>query len=340
VTQARPAAAPRRSDTIEVRRHMVTNGDGWRLSLTQTRDPARLRGDRRPVLIVPGYGMNSFIFSFHPRGLSMEGYLVEAGFEVWRADLRGQGDARREGGGDDYALEDLALTDLGAVIDAVLARTQRPSTASRVDVVGASLGGTLMFIHAVANPRHKMGSLVSMGAPVRWVAIHPALRVAFGSPTIAGLVRFRGTRRLAEIAFPRIVAHAPWVLSIYMNSAITDTSAAAEMVKTVEDPNRHVNREISRWIRERDLRVHGTNVSHAIRAIQRPLLCIYANSDGIVPPATATFPYHQVSSRSKALLEVGDRDMAVAHADLFLCNEAHERVFRPLAEWLAEQSED
>jgi hypothetical protein len=81
--------------TIE---HFVDNGDGWQLSLFQTWDPARLAPGRNPVLIVPGYGMNSFIFSFHPRGLSLEGYLADAGFEVWRADLRGQAHRARWAG--------------------------------------------------------------------------------------------------------------------------------------------------------------------------------------------------------------------------------------------------
>src|SRR5215217_590996 len=97
--------------TIE---HLVPNEDGWQLSLSQSWDADRLVRGRSPVLIVPGYGMNSFIFSYHPRGPSLEAYLVEAGHEVWRADLRGQGKSISIGGGPDYHLEDLALTDLGA----------------------------------------------------------------------------------------------------------------------------------------------------------------------------------------------------------------------------------
>lgn len=323
---------------IKTEQHMVPNGDGWRLSLFQTWDDERLIRGRNPVLIVPGYGMNSFIFSFHPRGPSLEGYLVEAGFEVWRVDMRGQGQSVSTGGGDNYSLEDLALTDLRVAVDAALARSR--AGGERADVIGASLGGTIMFIHAVGNPRHRFGSMVAMGAPVRWVKVHPALKIAFGSPTIAGWLRFRGTRRFAEIALPLLVAHAPWILSIYMNPSITDTSAAREMVKTVEDPNRYINREIAHWFRRRDLFVKGENLSEAIRRIDNPFFCIYANGDGIVPPETATFAYYQVSSPVKGLLEVGTRDMSHAHADLFISDGVHERVFRPLADWLAARASE
>lgn len=315
--------------------HRIDNGAGWDLSLFQTWDDARLAPARRPVIIVPGYGMNSFIFSYHPSGPSLEGYLAAAGFEVWRADLRDQGASRAAGGSDRYSLEDLALTDLSAVVDAVVERTR--TSAERADMIGASLGGTLMFIHAVLRPEHRLGSLVAMGSPVRWLSTHPLIKVAFRSPTIAGLVRLRGTRRLAEIALPQLVRLTPWLLSIYMNPQITDTSAARELVKTIEDPNRTLNREIARWIRDRDLVLRDTNISEALRSVTRPLLCVCANGDGIVPRDTAAFPYHQVGSSRRALLEVGTRQITMAHADLFISRECHERVFAPVAAWLAEE---
>ncbi len=235
--------------TIE---HSIPNGDGWQLSLFQTWDEERLLSGRRPVLIVPGYGMNSFIFSWHPRGLSLEGYLARAGCEVWRVDLRGQGGSRSTGGGDDYQLEDLALTDLGAAVRAVLDGTR--TGASRVDILGASLGGTIMFAHAVLNPSHAFGALVALGSPVRWVDIHPLLELAFSSPALAGMVRLRGTRRLAELALPFLAKRAPWVLSHLHEQPRSPTPARPrEMVRTVEDPNRHVNRQIAHWIRDKDL---------------------------------------------------------------------------------------
>jgi pimeloyl-ACP methyl ester carboxylesterase len=312
--------------------HLVPNGAGWLLSLFQTWDEDRFVPGRRPVLIVPGYGMNSFIFSYHPRGLSLEGYLAEAGFEVWRVDLRGQGGSRSLGGGDDFQLEDLALTDLGVAVRAALqhSRTGR----DRVDVIGASLGGTIMFIRAVLEREAHFGSMVAIGSPVRWVDVHPAIKLAFSWPTLVGLVRFKGTRKLAGLALPQLARRLPWLLSIYMNAEITDTSAAAEMVKTVEDPNRHVNRQIAHWIRDRDLVLRGVNISAGLSFLRQPLLCVSALGDGIVPRRTAEFPYLAAGSPDKQLLEVGTEQIAMAHADLFISNEAHARVFAPLCAWL------
>lgn len=315
--------------------HLVSNGAGWRLSLTQTYQSKKVRKDLMPLVIVPGYGMNSFIFGFHPGGVSLEGHLCDQGFEVWRADLRGQGaSAPSEGGSEDFSLEDLALTDLGVAIDTVLAHTV--TQADKVSVLGASLGGSLMFAQAVANPGHHMGALVSMGAPVRWEAVHPLVRLAFGSDRVVGLVRFKGTRKLAEVALPYLARLTPWLLRVYMNPEITDLTAAREMVKTVEDPRRSINLEIARWLRTKDLIVRGVNVAEGLSKITQPLLCIAAHGDGVVPLATAEYPYHRVASASKELIVVGDPGLHMAHADMFVSSQAHEKVFHPMSRWLLE----
>ncbi len=330
---------------IETRTHAVPTRDGWSLSLHQSWDPARLREGRRPLLIVPGYGMNSFIFSYHPRGWSMEGWLVERGFEVFRVDLRAQGDSRFTGASaqasERFRLEDLALTDLGAAVDATLRHSR--GGRDRVDVIGASLGGSLAFAHAVLEPEHRLGAIVAMGSPVRWVKIHPLLSLAFKSPALVGQIRLRGTRRLAELVLPPLARFTPWLLSVYMNPAITETAAAREMVRTVEDPNRFVNRQIARWINDRELFLRArdgrrVDVGAGLATLDVPLLCVVANGDGIVPVETARWPYDVIASRDRTLLRVGDTDVSLAHADLFVSNEAHRRVFEPLSAWLEARS--
>jgi pimeloyl-ACP methyl ester carboxylesterase len=319
---------------VETLAHAVDNGDGWRLGLYQTFAPRTLDRQRHPVLIVPGYGMNSYIFSYHPSGMSLEGYLVQHGFEVWRADLRAQGGSVRTaaGSGEQFTLQDLAFTDLGAVIDAVRERTK--TQASVVDVAGASLGGTLMFMQAVMRDPHKLGTLIAIGSPVRWVTANPVLRAVARVPWLVGKVAIRGARPFSEIALPLLAKHTPALLSMYLNPSITDVSAAHDLVRTVENPNRHINRQIVEWVAARDLVVDGVNLSQGLHDVRNPLLCIAASHDGIVPRATAEFAYGAVSSPHKKLLVVGDATAAMAHADLFISRLAHERVFAPMLSWL------
>jgi len=318
------------------RTHYVANQDGWLLALKQTYDADRLVPGRRPIAIVPGYGMNAFIFGFHPTGLSMEAYWAEQGFEVWSLNLRAQGGSKRQGGSRRYGFFEAGVTDLTCALDHVVRHTE--TGADRVDGVGCSLGGTYLYVYrAFAGEKNRLGSLVSMGAPLRWEAVHPALKFVFSSPWLAGQLRMRGTRQLAQMALPAL-RRLPALLHLYMHPEIIDVSRMREMIQTIEDPNPVLNREIAEWIGTRDLVVRGINVTDRLAAAENPLLIVLANADGIVPEATALSAYHTMASPVKDVLRVGSEAQAVAHADLFISEISHRQVFEPLARWLVERN--
>lgn len=318
--------------------HHVPNDEGWLLAVKQTHSQDRLRRDLRPVLIVPGYGMNAFIFGYHPTGPSMEAYWAQRGFEVWSVNFRGQGGSRCVGGKGDYGFEEAAVTDLGCVLDYVAERTE--TTCDRVDAVGCSLGGTYLYVCLTCSEAvTRLGSIVAIGAPLHWRQVSPVFRAVFGSPRVFGRLRVRGIRRLARVAMP-ILTKAPRLLHLYLHPQIVDLSKMPEMIRTVENPNPKLNREIARWIRDRDLYVRGVNVTEALARVRNPLLVVLSNADGIVPESAALSAYERVGSASKEVLRVGTSDVPVAHADLFVSEIARPWVFEPLADWLERENRE
>ena len=317
---------------LEITRHLADDGDGWLLGLKQSVAPGLLDPARRPLVIVPGYGMNAFIFGYHPRGRSMEAYLAEAGFEVWSVDLRNQGESVCAGGTRRYGLRELGLVDLGVAIDYVLAHTR--TAATEVDAVGCSLGASFCFIQAALAAHPRVGALVSMGGALRWDAVHPLVRAVFASPRLVGLLPFAGTRRLAEAALP-ILRKVPWLLRVYLHPEITDLSKAQELARTVEDPNRHLNRALADWLKRRDLVIDGRNLTEEFAGrVRAPLLSVVANGDGIVPRAAALSAHTYGRMAVNDVLEVGTAAVQVAHADLFISDYAEEWLFKPMGEWL------
>ena len=281
-------------------------------------------------MIVPGYQMNSSVFGFHPNGLSLEGYLASRGLEVWSVDLRGQGRSARTWGDERFGISELAIEDLGAAIAYVRAVTRK----ARVDVIGCSLGTALAFAHLACVPDAPVASIVAMGGVVTWAHVNRALRLVARAPWLVAQVRMRGTRRIARAALPVVSRVAPGLLSVYLNVASTDVSQPDAMVETVEDPNPTMNRQIARWMVQRELVVRGVNVSRALERMELPFLCVIGRQDGIVPPATSRALFEAIGSTDKVLLEVGDAETPMAHADLFLARRAEELVFEPMAEWL------
>ena len=319
--------------TLTVTRHFVDNRAGHDLAIRRIAS-SKSRG--RPVILVPGYGMNSFIFGFHPKERSLEATLAHHGLVVYSAELRGQGQSvARAGASDEYGLAELGIDDVTRVVEFVRER----EGAAEVDLVGCSLGTALAFAYMAHTPDAPVGSFVSFGGLVRWVDVPPLLRVAFASPALIGKVRFRRSRQLAKVAFPIISKRLPWLLSIYVNATSSDLSRADEIVQTVEDPLPRVNEEIAQWIKRRDLVLRGVNVSEAIERMTHPLLCVIAKDDGIVPEATALDVFHRMASHDKEILSVGgDPDKPIAHADLFLSEGAEARIFEPIARFLASRS--
>jgi pimeloyl-ACP methyl ester carboxylesterase len=276
--------------------------------------------------------MNAFIFGFHPRGTSMERSLCEAGFEVWSVNLRHQGESRptmpRAPG---PSLRMWAEVDLMAATDAVAQRTR--SKRDRVDLIGASLGGSISYAHLALRPEHRVGALVTIGSPLRWDVVPTLFRLAFASPRLVGMIPISGARRMAHTAFP-MLAKVPRALDLYMNTSHVDLASAGELVRTIDDPHPRINRDIARWMQHRDLILRGVNVSHSLREVDQPLLVVRSNRDGIVPDENALAVLDLWGGDDVDTLQIGDDDEWYAHADLFISDGSPEHVFAPIAEWL------
>lgn len=310
--------------------YYVDNGAGWKLELKQCRVPRRLNRKRNPIVLIPGYGMNSFIFGYHPRGLSMEDYLTERGFEVWSVNLRGQGGSQNDGGTDRISLKDLAVVDLSIALKNIVLHSK--SRTGKVDLIGCSLGGTLSFIHAALVSRNHVGALVAMGAPLRWEKAHPLLKVVFAFPRLIGMIPVSRTKAILKALAPFVLRTS--LMKLYLHKEIVDLRNRDLLFETVEDPNRYLNRELAEWLQRKDIVIDGANVTTAFRKVRNPLLCVIANSDGIVPPMTALSAEEVSGAKIKETLVVGTDKLRFAHADLFISNHSHEMVFRPIADWL------
>jgi pimeloyl-ACP methyl ester carboxylesterase len=314
----------------------VPSTDGWTLSLRRHRMPGVVDAERRPLVLVPGYAMNSFILGFHPRGDSLIEYLARHGHEVWTADLRGQGaSARNAWRRGTFGLRQLALEDLPRSLQRVREETGHDA----VDLVGCSLGATMVYAYLAHHTEdHGVGQVIAMGGPLRWEDPHPAMRIAFASPRLAGLLPVKGTRLLARVALP-VLTRMPALLGLYMNADRIDLSQADQLVNTVEDPVPFINRQMARWIQAGDLIIGGVNVTHALPGVVGPdVLCVLANADGIVPPSAARSVETILGTDRVSVLEIGDDEAWYAHADLFIGDTCQQDVFEPMRVWLAERA--
>lgn len=325
---------------MEFQQHEIPTPDGWTLAarrgLVASAGGSSAPAAGPPVVIIPGYGMNSFIFGYHPTGRSFMQALVEGGYDAWTADLRGQGDSRRTESvprrllPDSWGLREYAFVDVKAVLDHVA----RVTGHERVVAVGCSLGGALLYAYAARFGTSRLDRLVIMGGPLEMVDTHPLVTAAGFLGHAIGMVPMRGIRPLARQVLPFLVDRAPRALSIYLNSEIVDLSRVDVLTQAVENPKRQVNRELARWIRRRRLVVDGMDVGEGLRGLSLPTLIVVALGDGIVNPASCRSVRRYLAPDVVDELTVGGPDLHVAHADLFVSEVADELVFQPIVRWL------
>jgi pimeloyl-ACP methyl ester carboxylesterase len=296
--------------------------DGWLLSFK------RVPGDGPPVLLVPGFAMNSFILGFHPSGPSLMDDLASRGLDVWAVDLRGQGSNTR-GPRRAIGLAERALIDLPAA----LRHVRRVTGAERVHLIGCSLGGTLVYTLLAHEPRAQVDRVVAIGAPLSWSDPNPLVK-AFGYlGPVAGRIPIQGSRRAARIALPVLTRLAPRLLGIYMNPDNIDLARADQLVQTVEDPAPRIVRQLGAWIRHGEPVVNGVHVSQGLGQVDRDLLVVTGSGDGIAPESACHAVERHWGGRVQRL-HVGTADQPWAHADLFIARDSHQRVFEPMARFL------
>ena len=317
--------------SLVITQQRATTADGCILPLRSTYCPSRLDQTLPPLLVVPGYGMNSFIFSYHPRNTSMERCLAEAGFEVWAMDLRGQSRGTTSSHAKPPSIKIYAQDDLSAAIEVVLNSSR--TSHERLTLVGCSLGGTIAYTHLALNGADRVTSIVTLGAPLRWINVHPLVRSMFVSRRMAAIVRLSRTRQVVRIILPALRRYPP-ALAIYMNTGTIDLDSIGTMSRTVEDPHPAINHELAAWIKARELVVDGIDVAAALSQIDIPLLVVLGNRDGVVPVNTALSAVGAWGGADVEALHVGDDDNWYSHANLFIANDAPQLVFDPIVAWL------
>lgn len=317
-------------DTLRIERHTVRTEDGWTLTMHRGRPTGGSAGP--PVLFVPGFGMNAYIFRYHPSGPSMMAALAERGLDPWSIDLRGQrSSGRPRRGSRSPGLDDHVFRDLPAAFAHVAEVTGSP----RVHAIGCSLGGALLYGYGSLVDAPLLDRLVTMGTPLQWRRPSWLVRGFASIGPLSARVPVRGTRHLARAALPIAARVAPGPLSIYLNPHLTRTHDARRLSRTVENPVPRTNLQLARWIQHGDLRLGGQNLTRSLGRFRQPLLVVAGNGDQICDPGSALAALDAVGGPARSLV-VGTPEERVSHADLFISDLAPERIFVPIGDFLME----
>jgi lysosomal acid lipase/cholesteryl ester hydrolase len=324
--------------------------DGWRLGVKHYR-PRHPDPDKYPVVLCHGLGLNGTFWTITPDHLPSQ--LAARGYEVFVVDMRGSGASYRKGvvGHVNSALRQTFLLEIGegrwnvddeALYDvpAILEYVQRQTGKERVNWVGHSLGGMLMFpfLELYPEPR-RVATFVAMGSPA----------VLESAPETTMLNANRNLRKLllamstSRIARPLMLARPPGLDRIdrfYYSAENVDRATINRFYGfTLEDPGPGALRQLDHYLEHGRLVSADRKVDYAalLGRVQTPILLVAGEGDVLAPMESMEQTYEALGSPDKTLARFGKAEGHRAdygHCDLVWSRHAPKEVFPVIADWL------
>jgi polyhydroxyalkanoate synthase subunit PhaC len=307
----------------------VMTTDGWKLWVHH-RAPVQARF-AEPIVLIHGLANNHRTMEFSPQQ-SLGVSLANAGFDVYSVDVRGcRGTVPPDPEWPpETTVDDTVRHDMPAVVAEVLRR----SGASRVWVVGFSLGGLTAL--AMAEEGQPVAGVCTIGAPAYfslpgWIRALLDLGVA-----LTGLGPLRldvGAALIAPLArvFPLSM------LSPFANlKGLGGKEQSLLLAATIEAISGGVMRQMYGWVTRGDLAsLDGRDWREGLREVKVPVLVIGGSVDGL---ATADSTRRLAALIPQASVLVVGRESGQSrdygHGDLMGAPSAPDEVHRPIVEWL------
>jgi pimeloyl-ACP methyl ester carboxylesterase len=324
--------------------------DGWRLGVRHYR-PKHPEPGKLPVILCHGLGLNATFWTITNHHLPSQ--LTARGYEVYVFDIRGSGEnARlgrhdrlnwflrqtlfRERGEHNWTVDDLIRYDVPAILDYV----QRDTGQDRVNWVGHSLGGMLVFPYLELSPdRDRIANFVGMGSTVI-LAETPQGDMLRANRGLRVLSLFASPGRLGRpLSFFRVPGMESIDRFYYSNENVDRLTVSRFYGYTLEDTGPGALRQLDPYLEYGHMLSADRTVDYSARlgAIKTPTLLIAGRGDIMSDVPSTELTFAGMGSPDKSLMIFGKADGHVAdygHCDLVWSRHAPREIFPPLIDWL------
>jgi pimeloyl-ACP methyl ester carboxylesterase len=324
--------------------------DGWRLGVRQYR-PARLDPGKLPVVLCHGLGLNATFWTLTENHLPAQ--LAARGYNVFVFDIRGSGENAhlgrcdrvngllrqtilRERGERGWTVDDLVKYDVPAVLDYV----QRETGHDRVNWIGHSLGGMLVFTFLELSPHpERIANFVGMGSTIIQADV-PQTDMLRANQGLRILTLFASPGRLGR---PLAFFRAPGMERIdrfyYSNENVDRLTISRFYGYTLEDTGPGALRQLAPYLKYGHMFSADRTVDYSamLGEITTPTLLIAGDGDIMSDVASTELTFAGLGSPDKAIMRFGKSMGHVAdygHCDLVWSRHAPKDIFPPLIDWL------
>jgi len=324
--------------------------DGWRLGVRHYRprypDPGKL-----PVILCHGLGLNATFWTITDDHLPYQ--LTARGYEVFVFDIRGSGENARPGRHDringvlretflrergerGWTVDDLVRYDVPAILDHV----KRETGHDRVNWIGHSLGGMLIFPYLELTPHpEQIATFVGMGSTIVQADI-PQTDMLQANRGLRVLSLFASPGRLGRpLAFFRVPGMERIDRFYYSNENVDRTTISRFYGYTLEDTGPGALRQLAPYLEYGHMLSADRTVDYSamLGQVTTPTLLIAGDGDIMSDVASTELTFAGLGSPDKAIMRFGKSIGNVedyGHCDLVWSRHAPKEIFPPLIDWL------
>ncbi len=344
-----------RRDAPSVNLRPCTDGfayteDGWRLGVRHYRSPYPNPG-KLPVVLCHGLGLNATFWTLTDNHLASQ--MALRGYDVFVFDIRGSGENAhlgrhdrinkimrhtflRECGERDWNVDDLVHYDVPAILDYVERQTGR----DRVNWVGHSLGGMLIFPYLELAPHpERIANFVGMGSTIIQAEI-PQKDMLAANRGLRMLSLFASPGRLGRpLAFFRLPGMDQIDRFYYSNENVDRETISRFYGYTLEDTGPGALRQLDPYLEFGHMLSADRTIDYSSRLgeIRTPTLLVAGDGDIMSDVPSTELTYRALGSPDKAIMRFGKGQGHVAdygHCDLVWSRHAPVEIFPPIIAWL------
>ena len=314
--------------------------------------PSNPDSKKLPVVLCHGLGLNGTFWTITDDHLP--GQLAAQGYEVFIVDMRGSGASHRVGmpgkingflrqtpirevGARNWNVDDEAKYDVPAILDYV----RQETGSARVNWVGHSLGGMLMFPYLELSPEaDRIANFVDMGG-VAMVVDTPDIRAMWkANRGLRVLSMGLSTGRLGR---PMTYGRLPGLEMIdrfyYTKSNVDDRTVSRFYGYTLEDPGAGALKQLDPYLYCGRMLSADKSIDYAsgLDRITLPILMIAGEADIMADVPSSILTFNAIGSADKTLMRFGRLDGQIddyGHCDLVWSRQAPKEIFPPLIDWL------
>lgn len=321
-------------------RHVAVTRDGWLISLYRYLPRAKGPGSG-PVLLCHGLIANRANLDLDEKR-SLARYLAAAGFDAWLIELRGSGLSRDSDGSRGLGritFDDYVDQDIPAAIDTVLKETGY----ERLQWVGHSMGGMLLYAHLSSRKDPAIASAVTVASPVDFgVMAHKARHMLGLRPLLR--LRWVPLGYLLRALLPLIALSRRAALRLGLVPENVSTKERTEILVNVIEGfgPAGVLEQFGNWVEEGVYRSRdGRRAYDSLANLHCPLLVIAADCDYIAPPDSVRPASESASAGERVYRLFGKQagdDREYGHGDIVISDAARKNVFPVITDWLVKHA--